>query len=273
MKYALFLTLPLMCAVVFLHCGGGEPSPPMNFTIAAGEDGITVALAWDEPDNGNPDNYIVYFRAVDATEFTAVDTVEELTSIHDPFTKTGAYFITAVFGDTEEHSKTLTTIPVHTQPLTLGELNTSYDAAYGWDLTADFSGHTFSMFDSLNIPFIDLYVTELKNGPWSTPYYVASPTELGSDYGATLVPGGEWRETWFTTPLSDPQMYLPVYATTTYFRWMEDLREDSLYIGVYLGSEGYFALVKFSDFGVADSFTIQAETWFQSVQGLRLIAH
>jgi hypothetical protein len=273
MKNAFFLTFTLICAVLLLHCGGGEPSPPTNFTIAAAENGITVALSWDEPETGSPDNYVVYFQAVDATEFTAVDTVEDLTCIHDPFTRTGDYYIAAVFGDTEEHSDTLTTIPVHTPQVTLGELNTSYDAAYGWDLSGDFTGHTFSMFDSLNIPYIDFYVTELKNGPWSTPYYVSSPTELGSDFGATHVPDGDWRETWFTNPLSNPQMYLPVYATTTYFRWAEDLTEDSLFIGVYLEGEGYFALVKFSGFGVVDSFTVQAETWFQSVQGLRLIAH
>ncbi|UCC12341.1 MAG: fibronectin type III domain-containing protein [candidate division WOR-3 bacterium] len=273
MKYPLFIVFAVLCAVLFLHCGGGEPSPPTNFTITAGEDGITVALSWDEPDNGNPVNYIVYFRAVDATEFTAVDTVEDVTCIHDPFTRTGDYYVAAVFSETEEYSDTLTTIPVHTPPFTLGELNTAYNAAYGWDLVGDFTGHTYSMFDSLNIPYIDFYVTEFNNGPWSTPYYIASPTELGSDWGALTVPDGDWRQTWFTNPISNPQMYLPVYATTTYFRWMDDLREDSLFVGVYLENEGFFALVKFSDFGVVDSYTVQAETWFQKVQGLRLIAH
>jgi hypothetical protein len=273
MKYALCLIFTLLCTVLFLHCGGGEPSPPTNFTIAAGEDGITVALSWDEPNDGSPDNYIVYFRAVDAAEFTAVDTVENVTCIHDPFTKTGDYYIAAVFSETEEYSDTLTTIPVHTPQVTLGELNTAYDAAYGWDIAGDFTGYTYSMFDSMNIAYIDFYVTEFKNGPWSTPYYVSSPTELGSDYGAWIVPEGDWRTTWFTVPLSNPQMYLPVFATTTYFRSMEDLREDSLFVGVFLDNEGYFALVKFSGFGVVDSFTVQAETWFQTVPGLRLIAH
>ena len=273
MKYPLFLTFAILCAVLFLHCGSSEPSPPANFTIAAGEDGITVALSWSEPELGGPDHYLVYFKAIDATEFTIVDTAEEETSIHDPLTMTGDYFISAVFGDTEEYSETLTTIPVHTPSVILGELNTAYDAGYGWDLAEDFTGHTYNMFDSLNIPYIDFYITENKNGPWGTPYYVASPTELENDDGATTVPDGDWRQTWFTNPIINPQMYLPVYATTTYFRWMSDLKEDSLFIGVYLDSEGYFALVKFSDFGVDDSFTVRAESWFQKVQGLRLIAH
>jgi len=61
-----------------------------------------------------------------------------------------------------------------------------------------------------------------------------------------------------------------MYETTWHNKGSVIYADGMLYC--YEDDEGYFALIKFSNINTSAG-TIQAETWFQTVQGLRLIAH
>jgi hypothetical protein len=132
------------------------------------------------------------------------------------------------------------------------------------------------MIDPANDSFVDFYITNFMNdsigGPWSVPWSIASPDTATQDPGGSAVPQADWRLTWFSDPLLDPQAILPRFAPTTFFKFMSGIEADTTYIGVYLDAEEHYGLVRF--FG-ADTIagTIQAETWLQTVPGLRLITH
>jgi hypothetical protein len=247
---------------------GGEPS---NVTLAAHSDGLRVILTWDAPDADEPDEYIIYFQPVGTTYWVSVGTVSVLTYTHDPGELTGNYMISAVYGTDEYNSEEVTTIPVHTYAVSVYELNAAGNSGYGWDLSGDFTGYTYTMVDTASAPYVDLYVTDLAAGTNVSGWYIMSPNEGPSDPG-DVVPDGPWRQSWFTDPLADPQAALPPLGGTTYFNWTADIEIGTTYIAVYLDNEGYYALVKFSNANTSNG-TIQAETWFQTIQGLRLIAH
>jgi hypothetical protein len=56
--------------ISLVGCGEEEAgSAPQNFTLSASNDGLQVVLDWEEPLDGQPDNYIVYFREVGTTDW------------------------------------------------------------------------------------------------------------------------------------------------------------------------------------------------------------
>lgn len=276
MKKLLTLSTALLFLLVLVRCGDdAEMGPPTNFAIVAGSDGITVVLSWDAPTDGEPDNYIVYFQAVGTTGYEGIDTSTTTTFTHDPSDETGTYYVAAVYGEEEEITSTLTTIPENTAAVTVYELEASGNAGYGWAISDDFSGGTYSMAEATNAALVDFYVTNFiddpAGGPWPLNYHIASPNEATTDPGGGFVPQANWRQSWFSNAITDPQAALPTYSATTYFNWTE-IDTDPFYVAAYLDDEGYYALVRFSGANATDG-SIQAETWIQTVPGLQLIAH
>lgn len=266
-------------SLIITSCEGeGTGSAPQNLLLIGTNYGQDVQLSWEEPIEGTPNSYVVYFLALDTTDFVVAATVDgdSLEYTHDPEGMTGDYYVAAKFGSTEYSSDTLTTIPVHTDVLTMSELNATGNSGYGWNLTGDFTGTTYSVTQISNATLVDFYITNFVNdslgSPWPAPWNIASPDTAPTDPGGTLVPQAPWRENWFSDPLLDPQAMLPNFAPTTYFKITSGIEIDTTYIGVYLGTEEHYGMVKF--FG-ADTIagTILVESWFQIVQGLRLLAH
>jgi hypothetical protein len=265
--------------VVLVGCGGEEVgSVPQNFALAASSDGLEVILTWDEPTDGAPDNYIVYFREVGTNNWVegAVLDGDVLTYTHDPMDATGDYYVAADFDGTEYDSDVETTIPVHTASMMIYELEAAGNSGYGWGLSSDFTGHTYSMADDANAALVDFYITNFTNdptgGPWPAPWSIASPDLAPNDPGGSFVPTANWRQNWFSDPITDPQAALPNYGATTFFNYTEGIETDPTYIGVYLGDEEHYGLVMFSGVNPTAG-TINVEAWFQTVQGLRLVAH
>ncbi|UCD05840.1 MAG: hypothetical protein JSV98_00980 [candidate division WOR-3 bacterium] len=258
--------------------GEGDGSAPQNLVLGGTNYGQEVLLSWEESSGGPPGNYLIYFRQIDTTDFVLGATIsgDTLEYTHDPQGMTGDYYVAARFGGTEYSSDTLTTIPVHTDIAQLSELNAAGESGYGWALAGDFSGSVYAMTNASNAPLVDFYVTNFANdsvsGPWPAPWYIASPDTAVDDPGGTSVPQADWRATWFSDPLLDPQAILPNFGPTTYFEYMSGIQADTIYIGVYLEAEQHYALAKF--FGAdTTTGTMQVETWFQSVPDLRLLAH
>ena len=268
-----------LALVVLVGCGDEEAgSVPQNFAITADATGLQVVLDWDEPTDGQPDNYIVYFREVGTTDWAVGATLDGdvLTYTHDPMDATGDYYVAADFGGTEYDSDVETTIPVHTPSMMIYELEAAGNSGYGWGLSSDFTGTTYSMADDANAALVDFYITNFTNdpvgGPWPVPYSIASPDLAPGDPGGSFVPAASWRQNWFSDPIVDPQAALPNYGATTFFHYTEGIQTDPTFIGVYLGTEGHYGLVRFTGVNAAAG-TINVEAWFQTVQGLRLVAH
>jgi len=256
-----------------ISCEEGTTGAPQNFEIAANSTGDKVVLSWDEPTEGVPDEYVIYFDEGGTGTFDTVATTTDLEYTHDPAGKTGKYKVAAKVGDNEYASEILSTIPIHTAAVTVSELEASGNSGYGWDRT-NFTGSTYSMTSASNASKVDFYISNWQDdpsgGPWPTPYRIESPDEGPSD-PAGIVPSGSWLQNRFTDPLSDPQAILPTFSSTTYFNFTQ-ITNDPTYVGVYTKADGYYGLVKLSGAN-STAGTIQVETWFQKVKGLRLIAH
>jgi hypothetical protein len=268
-----------LALVVLVGCGDETTDgEPQNFALAAGTDGLEVVLTWEEPVDGEPDDYIIYFREVGTTDWVEGATVagDVLTYTHDPSEATGDYYVAADFGGDEYDSDIMTTIPVHTASRIIYELEAAGNAGYGWGLSSDFTGSTYSMANDANAALVDFYITNFVDdpvgGPWGAPWSIASPDLAPNDPGGSFVPTANWRQNWFSDPITDPQAALPNYGPTTFFNYTEGIETDPTYIGVYLGTEEHYGLVMFSGVNpIAGSINVEA--WFQTVQGLRLIAH
>lgn len=265
--------------VVLVGCGDETTDgEPQNLVITAGTDGLEVVLTWEEPVDGEPDGYIVYFREVGTTDWVegATPAGDVLTFTHDPMEATGDYYVAADFGGDEYDSEIETTIPVHTASMVIYELEADGNAGYGWGLSSDFTGSTYSMADDANAALVDFYITNFTDdpvgGPWPAPWSIASPDLAPNDPGGSFVPTANWRQNWFSDAIVDPQAALPNYGPTTFFNYTEGIQTDPTYIGVYLGDEEHYGLVMFSGVN-AGAGTINVEAWFQTVQGLRLVAH
>ena len=268
-----------LALVILIGCEGEDVgSAPQNFTLTAGTDGLLVILDWEEPADGQPDGYIVYFQEVGTSDWLMEAELDGdvLTYTHDPMEMTGTYYVAADWGGDEYDSGEERTIPVHTASMTIYELEAAGNAGYGWALTSDFTGTTYSMADDANAALVDFYITNFTDdpvgGPWPAPWSIASPDLAPNDPGGSFVPTANWRQNWFSDPITDPHAALPNYGSTTYFNYTEGIQNDPTYIGIYLEDEGYFALAEFSNVNPSAG-TINVETWFQAVQGSRLIAH
>jgi hypothetical protein len=241
---------------------------PIGLTLSAATD-TTVLVSWSPPPGDAPAQYNVYFRDVRSGTFELKATTAATNYTHNPPGSTGQYVVSAVYGAIEKSCPdTATTIPVHTEQMSLAELNVAGHAGYGWDRVTG-AGSTYNMSNASSVPFVDFYITDWTRGYDQTPYSIASPDGAPSDPGE-IAPAGNWRVTSFTDPLIDVTNLLPAYSTRTYFSYT-DINSNPTWIGCYT-QDGHYALVELSDVN-AVSGTVQVETWFQPVRGLRLIRH
>lgn len=267
--YTLLITTIFMVGILpLLNCEEGTTGAPENFEIAANPDGDKVVLSWDEPTDGAPDKYVIYFDKGGTGTFDTVATTTNLEYTHDPAGATGKYKVAAKLGDDEYFSPVLSTIPVHSAATSLSELNAAGNSGYGWSRTNG-SGSTYTMTQASSAASVDFYLTNFAPG-FSGEWSISSPDEGPSDPGG-VVPQGSWRKNGISDPITNPQAILPEYIQgTTYFNFT-DLENDPQYMAVRT-EDGYFALIKCSGYNTSQG-TVQVETWFQLVKGLRLIAH
>jgi hypothetical protein len=253
-------------ALLFTACQSTTGSEPTNVVLTAAS-ATTVKIEWTAPSTA-PDKYIVYFKSANQATYADVGNVTATTYTHDPAGACGTYYVAAKYGSTEYNSDVKSTIPIATTSITLSELNATGSSGYGWGRTA-FDGATYSMSSTANAASIDFYLTNFATGFSATPYNIASPDQGPTDPGGVVQPGS-WRANAISDPISDPQAALPAHTNTTYFNYTA-LSAYPSYLAVYT-SDGYYALIKVDGLNTGAG-TVTIDSWFQSLQGLRLIQH
>ena len=255
-------------ALLLVRCEEMAGGAPTNVKLEAATD-VTVKITWSAPTEGTPDKYVVSFMETGTSSYTELGDVTTTEYTHDPDGKTGTYKVTAKFGSDEyDAATTPTTKPVYSSVMAVSELNAAGDAGYGWN--TDGTAATYSMTVAGNAASVDLYITDWATG-YTGEYSIASPDMAEDDDGNVgVVPQGAWRVNGFTAGLTDPNAPLPPHSTSTYFNFQEIVTQPFL-TGCYT-QDGYYALVKVVSYNVG-SGTAQVESWFQLVEGLRLIQH
>lgn len=265
-------TFSILCGICFIalflvRCQT-TGSAPTNVALEAATDS-TVKITWTAPSEGNPDNYIVEFEEVGTSSFVSINepagTATEYTDY--PEGKTGTYKVVAKFGSNEYESGEVSTIPVHSAATSVSELNATGNSGYGWERTG--SGSTYSMTVAGNAANVDFYISDFAAGFDGPTYSVTSP-DLGPSDPTQVVPSGAWRANGISTNAVSEQGPLPAHVTGNYVSYT-DISTDPILLGVWT-ADGYFALVKASGVNLGAG-TVQVETWFQAVKGLRLIKH
>ncbi len=267
----------LAALVVIQGCGvlGG---PPTGVAVSSGPDesDSTVVIAWTAPAEGGPDKYMVYFRAVGESSYAVLGETTATSFEHKPNGMTGQYKVTALFGpDSYDGAEKPTTVPIHSDTVTLFEINAdSSRSGYGWTRDSG-KGSFFAMTDSANSAGVDFYVSDLRVGRGS-PLYVISPNVDSIDSGAGIIPSAAWRKNGFSNPLMDEQSPLPHYLpppNATYFIYTQ-IPQVPCYVGCYTAGEDekHYALIKVNSVDMAAG-QMQIESWYQLVAGLRLIRH
>jgi hypothetical protein len=190
---------------------------------------------------------------------------------HDPDGETGEYYVTAYSDEGGESgpSEIQSTIPVYTDTLTIYELNASGYSGYGWDLATGI-GHTYSMLQQSSIPVVDFYITDWATGFAGPDYYIASPDMIAQDGGNTgTFPSGEWKVNGILSiSISEANGILP--PSGDYLNY-DDLIGNSYY-GVHTNEDFYGVIHVLGVPNLLDG-SVQVETWFQRVPGLRLLKH
>jgi hypothetical protein len=242
--------------------------PPRRLRLAASA-GVMVRLSWDRGRNPDSTRYQVWFRPGWSGDFALAGAACAGSLVHDPAGETGDYTVSAWFEDEElSGPDTLSTIPVFTDTLTIGELNTPESAGYGWDSVTRL-GRPGSMRDTGAAGLVDFYLTDLAPGHLGPSYYLASPC-FGPDDPGGVVPPGPWRETRMVGVLGSPQEPLPEFDSLLYQR-VVDVSSFIAHVAVHT-PEGHYALV--TTYGPdLNRGTIPVCSWFQPVRGLRLIRH
>jgi hypothetical protein len=242
--------------------------PPDSLTLQLETDS-TLRLSWIEPVEGPPNSYLLLFRRVGSPTFeTVIDT--PTTSVeHIPQGETGDYRVAARFGaQVYEDSGIVTTVPIHTDTRSVEELNGSGHAGWGW-IRSSGLGQLFSMTDTASIPFVDWYVTDFDSGTAGPLYSIASPAEGPTDPGGG-VPEGDWHLTEVAGPLEDEHLPVPASGDSVYSSRVQIAGTPSHYAVVT--ADGYYAMVKVTNVRTHQS-DIRAQSWFQPIQGLRLLKH
>ncbi|MFO7675350.1 MAG: fibronectin type III domain-containing protein [bacterium] len=251
----------------WLACSGRVGGVPRNLTLVAATDS-TVALAWDEPDAGTPDQYFVYFRQVGTGPYLRVKETVETDFTHDPAGMTGWYRVTAQFAADEYYApETLTTVPVETPEDLVVEFSLAGNSGFGWD-RATGAGLSYPMRQDESADAVDFYVTDFALGYAGPAYSIASPTYGPSDPSGE-VPQAPWRMSRFTAELPDERAPLPRYSDIVY------QTARVVHPGLALGcrtEDGHYAMVKVTEVNTLTG-QVRLRSWFQLVPGLRLIRH
>ena len=248
--------------------GGSRPGgPPTTVQLGSANSGLGVLVCWNQPSEGKPDKYLVYFRSLDESTYSVVGDTTDLSYIHNPHGLTGSYKVAAVFW-TQSYFSTCepSTVPIATDTTTIAELDTSGNSGYGWSRTSG-SGQTYSMIEKSNAPFVDFYITDSSVGSRRFPYETASPSLAPNDPSGRVEPSSSWKSTWFTPPLTGAIETLPAQG---YERSTRITRTPTV-VGCHT-QDGYSALIEVTEVN-AGAASIRAVTWFQKVRGLRLVRY
>lgn len=241
--------------------------PPIGFTIEAESD-TTVRLYWQPPTEGIPNFYRLKFKEIGGAGWTVIAETTALSIEHNPHRLTGFYKIAAIFGATVyEDTIPLSTVPVQTGTVTIGELSGPDKPGYGWNRETGI-GKAFLMSDTIYADSVDLFCTDFAPGSNGPYYYVASPDTAPFDTGGN-VPPANWRET-FLALLTDEQGPIPPAGDTAYDKVIR-LSAAPVAIGLFT-ADGYYAVVKVTQIRIANQ-DIRAQAWFQKIKGLRLLRH
>jgi len=257
-------------ALMLVQCDELVGGAPTNVRIEAMTDS-TVLVSWSAPTEGTPDAYLVYFRTVGSSSYALAAETTATSVEHFPDGHTGQYKVVAKFNSDEyTGANTPTTEPVETPAATVGELNAAAEAGYGWD-RVDGDGMAYTMTLASSAPMVDFYITDWAGGYTGPDYTIASPDQAESDPGNLgVVPPGQWKVNSFTNPLTNENGPLPSHSALSYFNYT-DITATPLAVGCYT-EDGYYALIYIASKNATNG-EVQAETWFQLVEGLRLIEH
>ena len=258
----------LTVTVDTLHAPPG--GAPRDLVLTAATDS-TVSLTWSAPSDSTPNRYVIYFQRTAVPYFDSVGTTQSLSFVHDPAHSTGAYQVTAVFDSARYPSaQTPSTVPVATGLISIPELNGGVTPGLGWDR----SNGLVTLYDMTvrdSAKKVDLYITDFAQGIAGPDYHVASPDTSRYDPGDTIPLDGLY-ETRFThlDSLATEDSILPFYLQS---RYRKSSILDSLprFVACRTWDE-HFALLRVSDVDTGHG-TARIETWFQLIQGLRLIEH
>ncbi len=241
--------------------------PPQNCSLAAATD-TTVRVSWSPPVEGTPSCYRVYFNALGGGGPEMVAETLGLDVEHNPAGRTGSYSVAAVFGATVyTDTLPLTTVPVHTGTITVGELSGPDAPGCGWSRSLGIA-FGYPMADTAFCDSVDFYCTDFKPGSAGPVYCVASPDTAPSDSGGS-VPAGRWRNTPLA-PLADEQGPVPAAGDSAYQPVLA-LGAVPVSFGL-LTVDGYYCAVKVTQIRIANE-DIRVQAWFQAVRGLRLVRH
>jgi hypothetical protein len=266
---ATLLKLSSICflALFLIRCPTKTGSEPTSVALEAATDS-TVKITWTAPSEGNPDKYIIQFKEVGGSWDDVAEPAGTATEYtHDPAGVTGDYKVVAKFSSNEYESDEVSTIPVHNAAASVSELNATGNSGYGWERTG--SGSTYSMTIAGNAANVDFYISDFA-AEYAGPTYSVTSPDLGPSDPTGVVPAGGWRVNGISTNAVSEQGPLPAHITGNYVSYT-DISTDPILLGVWT-ADGYFALVKASGVNTGAG-TVQIETWFQKVSGLRLIKH
>ncbi|MFO7650070.1 MAG: fibronectin type III domain-containing protein [bacterium] len=262
------IALMATTALVLVQCDVIAGDGPTGVKVEMDTDS-TVKVTWNSPVAGTPDKYIVSFNEVGTTSYTMLGEVTTTSYIHNPMGKTGKYKVEADFDGTKYQGTTEpTTVPVANASTTVSELNATGSSGYGWNLSTG-TGTTYSMTQSGNAANVDFYISDFAAGYSGATYSIVSP-DLGPSDPGNVVPSGSWKVNAFTNALTSEQGPLPSHNPIVYFNYT-DLVTSPIVVGCYT-DDGYYALVKINDINTGAG-TVQVQTWFQLIEGLRLVQH
>ncbi len=259
---------------LLIFAGCPEPitniEPPASISISADNTGTRVILTWEASPTEDIDGYIIYFKPLNGS-FSPIDTVAATETQYevDPNGVSGDYHITAYKGDTEsDPTNDVSTIPYHTAPTDLYELNGSGSSGYGWDRTSG-QGNTYPMSQASSADFVDFYLTNFALGYSTLPYYLASPDVSQTCDDSTIVPSASWRVNGIKgVTQEEANSLLP--AAGNYVNYEELIGQA--YYGVHT-ADNYYGVIYTNGAPNTQDGTQSVETWFQLVSGLRLVNH
>jgi hypothetical protein len=279
--------------VIAAGCGNLSEGPPTELRLSAASD-TTIRIKWTAPAGSVPDSYVIAFMETGTSEWLNVASAGDSATQadHNPLGRTGRYRVTAVFGNgSYPATQTPTSAPIHTGAVALGELNSAVYSGFGWDRDSG-TGSIFTMGYASNAARVDFYITDWATGFTGPDYYVASPDwgpyEPG---GRGSVPVGRWRPNGFMYLSAGQQSPLAPFDSTRYTNNLR-LGSDSTLVAVVCTdtivtidttaaadstdtlrtTSRHYALVRFGSPDVV-SGTVTVESWFQPIDGLRLIQH
>ncbi len=255
-------------ALVLVQCDEITGGPPLNVRIEARTDSM-VRISWAAPVEGTPDVYMVYFEEVGSPSYTGIGETEQIEYVDYPQGITGKYKVMARFGsETYDAVDKPTTVPIENSMAGLAELDAPGNSGYGWNRSSG-EDSTYSMEEAGSADVVDFYITDFAVGYSGPTYSVASP-DRGPIDPSGVVPPAAWRVTRFVDVSPYEHGPLPSYDQQTYFEF-RDINQTPMIIGCYTEDE-YYAMVRIDSIDIGTG-EVKLTSWFQLVQGLRLIKH